>query len=89
MRDADRYRLLFGPYLSPRCRIGRLLTCRVRGRVEVARISDAPIPWPATTRRAGRPSLIVCGSLVRAVRRESELAVAHWGGVAADRLAMA
>lgn len=44
MHDADRYRLLYGPCLPSRCRVGRWLTCRVRGRVKVGRVSDAPIP---------------------------------------------
>jgi hypothetical protein len=82
MRDADRYKLRFGPYRAPRCRVGRWLTCAVRGRVRVVAISDAPIPWPqCRVTRGGRPSLIVCGDLLRAIRRESNQAVAAWWGV--------
>jgi hypothetical protein len=83
MLDADRYKLRFGPYRPPRCRVGRWLRCALRGRVKVTGISDAPIQWPQTKRDdgAGRPYLIVCGRLVDAIRRESNQAVAHHWGV--------
>src|SRR5947209_6986859 len=76
----QRYRLLDGPYAAPACRVGRKLYCRrARDRVTVDGLTDAPIIWPFT-RRSGPRSLILCGDLVRAVRSESERAVAaHWG----------
>jgi hypothetical protein len=43
----------------------------------VVGIHDAPISWPCTRWN----SLILCGDLVKAVQRESEIAVAHWWGV--------
>jgi hypothetical protein len=47
MRDADRFKLLFGPYRSPRVRVGRILTCEAGDAdVIVVGYSDAPIPWP-------------------------------------------
>jgi hypothetical protein len=47
MIDADRLKLLFGPYRTPRVRLGRVLTCEARGAdVIVVGYSDAPIPWP-------------------------------------------
>lgn len=78
--NAKRFKLYHGPYKAPKCRVGDWLDCEYRGReVKVRGMSDAPIPWPST-RRTGRLSLIVCGDLVRAVRLESERAVAyHWG----------
>jgi hypothetical protein len=80
VNDADRFRLLFGPYRMPRCRVGRKLFCEVRGWVTVRGLSDNPIPWPQTRGKRGRPFLILCGDLVKAVRRESNQAVAyHWG----------
>ncbi len=44
MRDADRHRLLHGPYTAPPCRLGDKLFCEVRGWVPVRRMSDGPIP---------------------------------------------
>jgi hypothetical protein len=42
----------------------------------------APIPWPQTANAdAGRRYLILCGDLVKAIRRESATAVARWWGV--------
>lgn len=78
MNEADRFRLLHGPYRMPRCRVGRRLKCLVRGRVKVFGITDAPIPWPYTRREngCGPPIMIVCGDLARAIRCESEQAVA-------------
>ena len=83
MDDTDRYKLLFGPYRAPRCRVGRFLNCAIRGRVKVYAISDGRIPWPLTRRAdgGGRAMLIVCGDLARAVRQESNQAVAYWWSV--------
>ncbi len=81
MLDADRFKLLHGPYRTPRCRLGKKLFCEMRGWVTVTRISDAPIPWPMMSKQGGKPSLVLCGDLVKAVRRESGIAVAHWFGV--------
>jgi hypothetical protein len=80
MLDIDRFKLRFGPYHSPRCKVGGWVTCAVRGRVKVTGISDAPIPWPMTRRPegGGRAFLIVVGDLKRALRRESAQAVGHW-----------
>ena len=46
MKDADRYKLIHGPYRTPKCRIGRRVRCAVRGEMKVKKFSDAPIPWP-------------------------------------------
>jgi hypothetical protein len=79
MNDADRYKL-HGTYHAPRCTIGKFLTCRLRGKVRVRFISDAPIPLPCIL----RDTRILCGDLVRAVKVESAQAVAHWWGVTAQ-----
>lgn len=82
MNDRERLKLLYGPYEPPRARRGDVLTCEYRGRdVKVGGMSsDAPIQWP-TALKTGKRSLIVCGDLARAVRTESEIAVAHHWGV--------
>jgi hypothetical protein len=80
MDDTTRLRLWHGPYRMPRYRVGGRLVCAVRGSVKVVGTSHAPISWPQT-RNHGRPFLIVCGGLARAVRTEAAIAVAHWWGV--------
>jgi hypothetical protein len=58
----------------------------MREEVRVAGLTDARIPWPYVPRSGGNGfrSLILCGDLVKAVRRESETAVAYWWGVSAQ-----
>lgn len=82
MRDADRFRLL-GKYTTPRLKIGAVVTCEYRDcDVIIVGYSDARIPWPLGRRRGKSVrSLVVCGQLVEAVRRESNLAIQHWFGV--------
>ena len=82
MTDAERVKLLHGPYRTPRFRYGGTLRCELRGELVVTGLTDAPIPWPLG-KRPGRSerarSLILTGDLVKAVRRESATAVAyHW-----------
>ncbi len=81
MIDSERFKLLYGPYIPPKCRVGDKLPCEYRGReVMVRGMSDGLIQWPSTRRR-GAHSLVLCGELIRAVERESEIAVAHHWGV--------
>jgi hypothetical protein len=80
MDDAERFRLL-GAYRTPRFRYGHKVLCEVRGEVTICGITEAPIPWPIGKRGRGRHSLIVFKGLARAVRRESNQAVAYWWGV--------
>ena len=48
----------------------------------VRSMSDGRIVWPMTIRKGGgRPFLIVCGDLAKAVKRESAIAICHWWGV--------
>jgi hypothetical protein len=80
MIDSERLKLLYGPYVPPKCRLGDKLLCEYRDReVTVGGITDGRIPWPYA-RGPGRQGPILCGSLILAVRSESEIAVAyHWG----------
>jgi hypothetical protein len=52
----------------------------VRGEVEVVGLHEAPVPWPVGKRGRAK-SLAVFQGLARAVRRGSEVAVAHHWGV--------
>jgi len=81
MIDSERFKLLYGPYTPPKCKLGDKLFCEYRDReVTVKGMTDSLIQWPCT-RRSNRLSPIVCGDLVRAIRTESEMAVAHHWGV--------
>src|SRR5262245_61849788 len=80
MEDAERLRLL-GKYKTPRFRYGRTVFCEVRGEVTICGLSDARIPWPIGKRGRSRNSLIVFKDLEKAIRRESNQAVAYWWGV--------
>jgi len=75
--------LLFGPYSPPRLRRGQLAVCEARrDLVRVGPLSNGPIPWPTIEGRGrrGAGQLIVCGDLVRAVRKEAAAAIVrHWG----------
>ena len=87
--DAERFRLLAGPYRMPKCKIGGWLTCRIRGRVRVVAISDGLIQWPmAQQKNGGNKTLIVCGDLAKAIGRESAQAVAHWWGVSPQTVSL-
>jgi hypothetical protein len=84
MNDLDRFKLLFGPYRTPRFRYGERVLCDVRGLVAVCGLSDASIPWLVCRgigKSSGRTSLVVFDDLAIAIRRESAQAVAHHWGV--------
>lgn len=74
--------LIAGPYTLPAAKTGDKVYCHARDKdVVCGGLVECPIgPWPRV-RKTGRPALILCGDLVRAVQTESELAVAHWWGV--------
>jgi len=73
----DKTTLLYGPYAAPPLSAGETAVCRIRGRVTVAGMTAALIPWPLVRTRGGPARLIVCGDLVRAIRRESVAAIVH------------
>src|SRR5688572_17241098 len=80
MLDPARFQLHYGPYRTPRFKYGQRIQDLMRGSVRVIGLSDAPIPWPVIRRGSGN-SLALYGDLAKAVRRESNLAVAHHWGV--------
>src|SRR5262249_1254051 len=86
MHDAERYKLLFGPYAAPPFAYGQVLACAVRGPAIVCGLSAGRIPGPLGKRspRAGARFLIVTGGLAEAVRRESAIAVSYGWGVGRD-----
>jgi len=75
--------LHFGPYKTPRVRIGQIVECEVRGKVCIVKLSDSPIPWPSAKKpgRPGRSAPVVFRDLAKAIRKESAVAVCFWWGV--------
>jgi hypothetical protein len=76
-RDVSVVYPLIGKYATPRFRCGASVVCQARGEVEIVGLSDAPIPWPIG-KRGRHKAIVLYGALVRAVRRESSLAIQHW-----------
>jgi len=79
MSEADCYPLL-GTYATPRFRYGASVVWQARGDVEIVGLTDAPIPWPIG-KRGRHKAIVLYGALVKAVQRESSLAIQHWFGV--------
>ena len=78
--DAERFGLRFGQYRTPRFKYGDQVKDARRGPVTIVGLSDAAIPWPIGAGVRGAKSLVLFGALARAVRRESNQAVAQaWG----------
>lgn len=73
-----KHELFFGPYRSFPCAVGqRIWDMRFGEYLTVGHIHQCPIgKWPAAVQRRG--TLILCGDLIKAVRKETSLAVQHW-----------
>lgn len=83
MNNTIRFKLHFGPYRTPRFRMGAMSQDARRGEVQIVGLSDARIPWPIGKQGRAK-ALVLNGALVRAVRRESHQAICHWFGVGAS-----
>jgi hypothetical protein len=77
--------LLFGPYRTPRFRLGKKVFCAVRGWVTICDISSGRIHWPIAKKVRGR-SLGVYKDLLNALQRESGIAVCHWWGLTSQTI---
>jgi hypothetical protein len=75
MPDADRHRLLFGPYRTPVFKYGDVVICDMRGQVEVVGLFGGRIPW-LVGKRGSAKALVLCGALAKAVQLEAAVAVA-------------
>lgn len=73
--------LLRGPYNPPEVRAGDKVHCALRGHeMTVVDWTDGPVPWPCG-RIVGIKTVILSGDLIKAVRTESNAAVATALGV--------
>ena len=81
---AERFKLHFGPYRAPKFKLGTVVRDAARGEVEIIGLTDAKIPWPIGKRRHSKAPILYAG-LVRAVLKESGVAIYHWWGVSRNR----
>ena len=81
---AYRFKFRAGPYVPPKVAVGTVVHCEQYGDVEVAGMTNAPIPWPGFRCPRGRHKglmPILFDGLVRAVAEEDEVVVAHYWGI--------
>ena len=82
MNDADRVRLLHGPYAPPPLRKGDRAHCLLRDcTVVITSWTAARISWPrcrALNGPGGGSGILLDGELARVVRQESAAAVCFW-----------
>jgi hypothetical protein len=78
-------KLRFGPYEPPAVRRGDWLMDEIHGLVKVGGWGQrGRIAWP---RRWGSAALILCGSLVDAIKSESAASVGYWWGISGKTVA--
>jgi hypothetical protein len=75
-------KLYFGPYQTPRYRMGAVVHCERFGDVQIVGTSSGRIPWPLGRRvgKRGHASLVLYADLAKAVRQETGQAVRYWWG---------
>jgi hypothetical protein len=78
MHEHDRFKLLFGPYRTPRFHYGDVVTREIRGDAKVVGLAADRIPWPRCRTGERCRAIILYGALAEAVRRESAQATLHW-----------
>jgi len=84
MRTAERFKLRFAKYRTPKFRYGSIVACAVRGPLRIVGLTNGRIPWPIgypPDKSGGRASLVVYKGLAKAVRVEASQAVQRWWGV--------
>ncbi len=80
MRTPKHLQFRFGPYATPKVRVGSQVQCCWRGTVAVVGLSDSRLPWPIGRRGANYALIIYC-DLAKAIKLESSQAICHWFGV--------
>lgn len=80
MNTFRQFKLLFGPYQTPRFRYGSIVWCELHGQVKITGVTTGRIPWPVGV-KDGRRVIVVYKGLLKAIKRESAIAIKHWWGV--------
>ncbi len=81
MLAKERFRLRFGDYSTPLFRFGAIVWDEARGWVKIVGLTNGRVPWPRGGRGQERSAAFVLyGALAKAVRLESNQAVALTGG---------
>lgn len=60
-----RFELHFGPYCTPRFRMGQKVIDEVRGEVTIVGITDGKIPWPIGKLGAAKSFVVYRGLAIR------------------------
>jgi hypothetical protein len=78
LRNVENRQLIFGPYVPPRVEVGDQLQCQIFG-LQIVKGWLGPMQWPRAA-CSGRPRLIICSELMRAIVQETIATVSlQWG----------
>src|SRR5262245_35060948 len=98
MTDADRLKLLLGPYKRPVFKYGDDGFCELRGGVILSGLTDAPIPWPLGKKRrkgsrpqrptssSGRPRRGIIPRMISYDPKHWFRLLFHWRGTVLPRV---